>query len=82
MKLFSKIFKKRERAKVEEDITVVIKTNKELTEEQENIIKRIVKDGVNENVSLNCIGMSIILEAGVYTPVIIQKVTNGIEVII
>ena len=82
MKLFDKLFKKRKNSEPQEDIMVVIKTEKELTDEQKNTILRIVKEGIKIDASLSYMGMAIILEAGVYTPVILNKTPNGIEVII
>ena len=82
MKLFDKLFEKRKKSEIQEDITVVIKTDKELTEEQKNTIARIIKEGIEINASLSYMGMAIIMEAAVYTPVILNKIPNGIEVII
>ena len=82
MKLFNKLFEKRKKSEIQEEITVVIKTDKELTEEQKNTIARIIKEGIKINASLSYMGMAIIMEAAVYTPVILNKIPNGIEVII
>ena len=82
MKLFDKLFEKRKKSEIQEEITVVIKTDKELTEEQKNTIVRIIKEGIKINASLSYMGMAIIMEAAVYTPVILNKIPNGIEVII
>lgn len=77
-----KLFKKRKKSESQEEITVVIKTDKDLTEEQKNTILRIVKEGTKIDASLSYMGMAIIMEAGVYIPVILNKIPNGIEVII
>ena len=82
MKLFDNLFKRRETLISYEDINVLIKTDKALTEKQKGTIICIVKEGVRIGASLDYMKNAIIMEAAVYTPVILNKIPNGIEVII
>ena len=80
MKLFEKILKKRNEPAAVEDLTVEIETAKDLTNEQKEIIKRIVKRGILTKSSLSDIGIAVIMEAGVFDPVIITKEQNHIKI--
>lgn len=82
MKLFDKLFKRRGKLIPYDDINVLIKTDKELTEKQKSIIIYIVKEGIRCGASLEYMSISIVVEADVYAPVVLNEIPNGMEVII
>ncbi len=82
MSIFSKLFKKRQQPSSPDEFKVVLKTDKKLSEEQKNAIITIVKNGIGQGADLDAIGMAIILNAGIYDPVILNRIKKGVEVII
>jgi len=82
MSIFSKFFKKRKQLSSSDEFKVILKTDKELSEEQKNAIITIVKDGIGAGEDLNTIGMLIIMNANICDPVILNRIKNCVEVII
>lgn len=82
MSFFSRLFKKRKQPYSSDNFKVVLKTEKKLSEEQRNAIITIVKDGIRSGEDFSSIGISIIMNTGIYDPVILNRIKNGVEVII
>ena len=59
---------------------VVLKTKRELSEEQKNAIITIVKDGILSGAQLSDIAINIMFATGIYEPVIMIRIENGVEV--
>ena len=81
MGIFSRLFKKREHPKSSDTFNVILKTKKELSEEQKNAIITIVKDGTMSGVEPSDIAIKIMMSTGIYDMVILNRVKNGVEVI-
>lgn len=81
MGIFSKLFKKREQPESSDNFNVILKTKKELSEEQKNAIITIVKDGTMSGVEPSDIAIKIMMSTGIYDMVILNRVKNGVEVI-
>jgi len=81
MGIFSKLFKKREQPESSDTFNVILKTKKELSEEQKNAIITIVKDGTMSGVEPSDIAIKIMMSTGIYDMVILNRVKNGVEVI-
>ncbi len=79
---FSKFFKKRQFSEKssEESLNIVINTDKNLSEEQRNTIITIVRDDAMSGMELNYIGFNVMMS--IHELVIINRINNGIEVII
>lgn len=81
MSFLDQLFKKRQQPKSSDDFKVMLKTNKNLSEEQSNAITTIVKDGIRDGEDLYSIGLLIIMNAGIHTSsVALNSIKNGIEV--
>lgn len=81
MGIFSKLFKKRKQPESSDTFNVILKTKKELSEEQKNAIITIVKDGTMSGVEPSDIAIKIMMSTGIYDMVILNRVKNGVEVI-
>lgn len=81
MGIFSRLFKKREQPESSDTFNVILKTKKELSEEQKNAIITIVKDGTMSGVEPSDIAIKIMMSTGIYDMVILNRVKNGVEVI-
>lgn len=81
MGIFSRLFKKREQPESSDTFNVILKTKKELSEEQKNAIITIVKDGTMSWVEPSDIAIKIMMSTGIYDMVILNRVKNGVEVI-
>ena len=81
MSIFSRLFKKREQPESSDTFNVILKTKKELSEEQKNAIITIVKDGTMSGVEPSDIAIKIMMSTGIYDMVILNRVKNGVEVI-
>lgn len=81
MGIFSKLFKKREYPQSSDTFNVILKTKKELSEEQKNAIITIVKDGTMSGVEPSDIAIEIMMSTGIYDMVILNRIKNGVEVI-
>ena len=81
MGIFSRLFKKREQPESSDTFNVILKTKKELSEEQKNAIITIVKDGIMSGVEPSDIAIKIMMSTGIYDMVILNRVKNGVEVI-
>ena len=81
MGIFSRFFKKREQPESSDTFNVILKTKKELSEEQKNAIITIVKDGPMSGVEPSDIAIKIMMSTGIYDMVILNRVKNGVEVI-
>jgi len=82
MSIFSKLFKKRQQPSSSDEFKIVLKTGKQLSEEQRNAILTIVANGISRGADLDAIGMMIIMNAGICDPVILNRIKNCVEVII
>lgn len=81
MGIFSNLFKKRKQPESSDTFNVILKTKKELSEEQKNAIITIVKDGIMSGVEPSDIAIKIMMSTGIYDMVILNGVKNGVEVI-
>ena len=81
MSIFSKLFKKRQQPSSPDELKVVLKTDKKLSDEQKNAIITIVKDGTMSGVEPSDIAIKIMMSTGIYDMVILNRVKNGVEVI-
>ena len=81
MSIFSKLFKKRQQPSSSDDFKVILKTEKELSEEQRNTIITIVKDGTISGLEPSDIAIKIMMSTGIYDMVILNRIKNGVEVI-
>mgnify|MGYP003304873363 FL=1 len=81
MGIFSRLSKKRKQPESSDTFNVILKTNKELSEEQKNAIITIVKDGTMSGVEPHDIAIKIMMSTGIYDIVILNRVKNGVEVI-
>ena len=81
MNIFSRIFKKRKQLKPSDNFTVVLKTEKQLSEEQENAIITIVENGTMSGCQPSDIAIEIMMSTGIYDVVILNRIKNGVEVI-
>ena len=81
MSIFSKLFKKRQQPSSSDDFKVILKTEKELSEEQRNTIITIVKDGTISGIEPSDIAIKIMMSTGIYDMVILNRIKNGVEVI-
>lgn len=81
MGIFSRLFKKREQPESSDTFNVILKTKKELSEEQKNAIITIVKDGTMSGVEPSDIAIKIMMSTGIYDMVILNRIKNGVEVI-
>lgn len=83
MGIFSRHFKKRKQQPISLDsFSVLIRTEKNISEEQRHAIINIVKNGIRSGEDLNSIGILIIMNVGIIEPVILTRIKNGVEVII
>lgn len=80
MGFFSRLFKKREQPESSDNFKVVLKTEKNLSEEQKNAIITIVKDGTISGVEFSDIAIKIMMSTGIYDMVILTRIKNGVEV--
>ena len=81
MSIFSRLFKKREQPESSDTFKVVLKTEKKLSEEQENAIITIVKNGTMSGVKPGDIAIKVMMSTGIYDMVILNRIKNGVEVI-
>ena len=81
MGIFSRLFKKREQPESSDTFNVILKTKKELSEDQKNAIITIVKDGTMSGVEPSDIAIKIMMSTGIYDMVILNRIKNGVEVI-
>jgi len=82
MSIFSKFFKKRHPTEVSSgDLKVVLKTDKDLSEEQKNAIITIVKDGIMSGADLSDIVIKMMMSTGIYDVVVLNRTKDGIEVL-
>ena len=79
--IFRVLTKKRKQPVSSDTFNVILKTDKKLSEAQKNTIINIVKDGIRAGEDLNITKTWIILTADLNEPVILNRITNGIEVI-
>lgn len=82
MSIFSRLFKKREQPESSDTFKVVLKTEKKLSEEQKKAIITIVKDGTMSGVEPSDIAIKIMMSTGIYDMVILNRIKNGVEVIL
>lgn len=82
MSIFSKIFKKRQQPIPIDKFKVVLKTEMKLSEEQKNAIITIVRDGIGQGTDLSTIAMAIIVRMNISSPIVLNRIKNGVEVII
>ena len=82
MSIFSRLFKKRKEPKLSDNFKVVLKTEKALSEKQKNVIDTIVKNGIRSGADFGTIGALIIIKTDIHTGVILNRIKNGVEVII
>ena len=82
MNIFSKLFKKRNSPESSDNFKVILKTKKKLSEEQRNAIISIVKNAIRSGEDFSTIGILIIMNADIHDPVILNRIKNGVEVII
>ena len=82
MSIFSRLFKKRKQPESSDNFHIILKTDKELSEEQRNAIVTIVKEGIQSGEDLNTIGILIIMNVGIIDGIILNRIKNGVEVII
>lgn len=80
MGFFNKLFKNREQPKSSDNFKVVLKTEKELSEEQKNAIITIVKDGTMSGDEPSNIAIKIMMFAEIYDMVVLTRIKNGVEV--
>ena len=81
MSIFSRLFKKREQPESSDTFKVVLKTEKKLSEEQENAIITIVKNGTMSGDEPGDIEIKVMMSTGIYDMVILNRIKNGVEVI-
>lgn len=81
MNIFNKIFKKRKQPESSDNFKVILKTEKQLSEEQKNAIITIVKDATMSGEQPGDIAILIMMATGIYDMVILNRVKNGVEVI-
>ena len=81
MGIFSRLFKKREQLESSDTFNVILKTKKELSEEQKSAIITIVKDGTMSGVEPSDIAIKIMMSTGIYDMIILNRIKNGVEVI-
>lgn len=81
MGIFSRLFKKRKQPESSDNFKVILKTEKQLSEEQRNAIITIVKDGIRSDEELSIICILIIMNVGIRDPVFLNRIENGVEVI-
>lgn len=82
MSIFSKLFKKRESPKSSDVFNVVLKINKELSEEQRNAIITTIEDGIRSGEDFSNLGILIIMDTDIHDPVILNRIKNGVNVTI
>ena len=76
------IFKKRKQTESSDNVKVILKTAKKLSEEERNTIITIVKDGIRAGEDFGSIGVMIIMITGIRAPVVLNRTENGVEVVI
>ena len=76
----AKIFKKRKQAS--DDLNVILKIENNLSDEQKNDIISIVKNGVMSGIDPSNIAINIMMSTGIYDVIILNRINNGMEVII
>ena len=81
MGIFSRLFKKREPPESSDNFKVVLKTEKDLSEEQKNAIITIVKNGTMSGADPSDIAIHIMMSTGIYDIVILNRIKNGVEVL-
>lgn len=81
MSIFSKLFKKRKHPESSDNFKVILKTQKELSEEQKNTIITIVKDGIVSGVTPSRIAIKLMMSTEIYGIIILNRIENGVEVI-
>lgn len=91
MSILDKLFKKRqpktnsipftELESATDGFKVVLKTEKNLSEEQRNTIITIVKNGMASNSEPSDICINIMMSTGIYDVMILNRIENGVEVI-
>lgn len=81
MNFFRKLFKKRKQPVSSDEFKVVLKTNKNLSEEQKSTIIQVVKNGILSGSELNDIAINIMTSTGIFDMIIINRIDNGVEVI-
>lgn len=81
MSFFNKIFKKRQLSASSDDFKVVLKTEKELSDEQRNTIITIVKNGIMSGTEPSDIAINIMMSTEIYDIVVLNRIKNGVEVI-
>ena len=82
MGFFSRPFKKRKQPRPSDKLKIVLNTDKDLSEEQRNAIFTIVRAGIEAEEDLGTIGLIIIMNADIYSGVILNRIKNGVEVIV
>lgn len=82
MGILSRLFKKRKHTHSSEQFKIILRTDKELSEEQKNAIFTIVSNGIRSGEELNTIGMRIFMHAGITSPLFLNRIKNGVEVIL
>ena len=64
------------------EFKVILKTKKNLSEEQKNTIITIVRDGIISDVELRDICIHVMMSTGIYDTIILSRISNGVEIII
>ncbi len=86
MSILSKMFKKRNQDRLEvinDDVEVILKTEKDLSEEQRNVIVNIVKNGTMSGADPSNIVVQMMMATGIFDVVILNRIKdNVIEVVI
>ena len=85
MGILSKIFKRNEDSLEvkNDDIEVILKTEKDLSEEQKNVIVNIVKNGTMSGADPSNIVVQMMMATGIFDVVILNRIKDDvIEVVI
>lgn len=85
MGILSKIFKRNEDSLEvkNDDIEVILKTEKDLSEEQRNVIVNIVKNGTMSGADPSNIVVQMMMATGIFDVVILNRIKDDvIEVVI
>lgn len=65
-----------------DEFKVILKTEKNLSEEQRNTIITIVRDGITSDTEPSDICIHVMMSTGIYDTMILNRIKNGVEIFI
>ncbi len=85
MGILNKIFKKRNQDSLEvinDDVEVILKTEKDLSEEQRNVIVNIVKNGTMSGADPSNIVVQMMMATGIFDVVILNRIKDDVSEVV